>query len=149
MLIKKLTKSALNEVYEISKEQFGASGWQFELFEEELQKPDHYGFVGKVKNEIVCFLFFMFTYGLKGEEYNILNIATKSGHENKGYASEMLNFLVDYSKKTNIENLWLEVDEKNINAIDLYKGFGFKIDYIRKKYYSNGDNAIIMSYNLN
>ena len=148
MLIEKISKKVIKEVYEISKDQFEATGWQFELFEEELQKQDHHAFVGKVGGETVCFLFFMFTYGLKGEEYNILNIATKKGLTGNGYATEMLQFLADYAKKTKVVNLWLEVRESNKTAIELYKNFGFKTDYVRKKYYSNGENALIMSFVL-
>ena len=121
MLVKKITKNEVKEVFEISQEQFDAKGWQFELFEEELSKPDHYAFVGKVGKETVCFLFFMFTYGIKGEEYNILNLATKKSCTNQGYATEMLEFLADFAKKNKIANLWLEVRESNQNAIDLIK----------------------------
>ncbi|MDD4816054.1 MAG: ribosomal protein S18-alanine N-acetyltransferase [Clostridia bacterium] len=148
MLIKKLSKQEIGEVFEISQEQFDAKGWQFELFEEELGKPDHYAFVGKVGKETVCFLFFMFTYGIKGEEYNILNLATKSNCTNKGFATEMLNFLADFAKKNKVLNLWLEVRQSNQTAIDLYKTFGFEIDFIRKRYYSDGENALIMSFSV-
>ena len=41
-----------------------------------------------------------------------------------------------------------EVNEKNINAIKLYEKFGFKKIGLRKKYYNNIDNAILMKKNI-
>ena len=48
----------------------------------------------------------------------------------------------------NISSIILEVNEKNIPAIRLYKKYGFKQIGLRKKYYNNSDNAIIMSLSI-
>lgn len=146
MNLRVMTVHDLPEVFKISEEQFGAHSWQFEMFVEELCLLNHWAIVGEENGEIVCFLSFMLTDGARGLEYNILNIATKKGHEKKGYGTQLLTFLSDNAKQNGYNSIWLEVRESNQKAIDFYQNFGFKFDYLRKKYYSDGENALILSY---
>lgn len=148
MKVNLASKEDILQILEISKNQFEATSWQINLFEEEIGKSNHYALVGKENDEVVCFLFAMKTYGVWGEDINILNLATKKGLEKKGYATELLLNLQEIAKKNLIRSIWLEVRENNLNAIKFYKNFGFKIQYIRKKYYSNGDNAYIMNLQI-
>ena len=60
-----------------------------------------------------------------------------------GIASRLIGFLINYSKSNSISNITLEVNEKNIPAINLYKKYGFKLVSIRKNYYIDND-AILM-----
>ena len=53
--------------------------------------------------------------------------------------------LIDEAKKQNLTSITLEVNDKNFQAIKLYEKFGFKRIGLRKKYYNNTDDAIIMS----
>lgn len=146
--IEKFLPKHIDEVIEISAEQFGVHGWQADLFKEELGKENHFAFVAVCEKQVVAFVFVMKTYGEKGEDYNILNIATKKGFENRGIATKLLSFLEEYAKKQGIFQLWLEVREHNQNAITFYKNSGFKLDYVRKNYYANGDNALVMSKSI-
>lgn len=146
--IEKFLPKHLDEVIAISQEQFGVHGWQTDLFKTELGKENHFAFVAVCGEEVVSFVFVMKTYGEKGEDFNVLNIATKKSFENKGIATKLVMFLEDYAKKQGVFQLWLEVRENNLNAITFYKNFGFKLDYVRKNYYANGDNALVMSKSL-
>ena len=146
--IEKFLPKHLEEVIEISREQFGVHGWQADLFKEELGKENHFAFVALCGAEVVSFVFVMKTYGERGEDYNILNIATKKSFENKGIATKLLTFLEEYAQNEGVFQLWLEVRQHNENAITFYKNMGFKLDYVRKNYYANGDNALVMSKSL-
>ena len=146
--IEKFLPKHIDEVIEISSEQFGVHGWQADLFKEELGKDNHFAFVAVCEKQVVAFVFVMKTYGEKGEDYNILNIATKKGFENKGIATKLLVFLEKHAKIEGVWGLWLEVREHNQNAITFYKNMGFKVDYLRKGYYANGDNALVMSKDI-
>ena len=44
----------------------------------------------------------------------------------------------------NIVNIYLEVNEYNLEAYEFYKGFNFKVDRVVPNYYDNKDGAIIM-----
>ena len=143
--IEKLRPQDISEVVAISEQQFGAHGWRNDLFVAEIDKENHFAFVAKLDQKVVAFLFIMKTFGEKGEDFNILNIATKKGFENRGIGTEMFLFLRNFSKCLDIDYLWLEVRENNLNAIKFYENLGFVVDYTRKNYYANGDNAIVMS----
>jgi len=60
----------------------------------------------------------------------------------------MLEFLIDKAKE-NCILITLEVNEKNLSAITLYKKYGFQIVGIRKKYYNNISDAYIMTKYFN
>ena len=61
----------------------------------------------------------------------------------------ILSALIDICKNQTQKSITLEVNSNNIPAQKLYENFGFKIVGIRKKYYNNTDNAIIMTKVLN
>lgn len=138
----------LAQVFAISEQQFGAHSWQLGMFEQELETSGHYSFVVEENGKVVSFVSYMLTEGEIGEEYNILNIATARGYENRGYASALLQFLKENALANNYAGLWLEVRKSNVNAINFYRYFGFKESYVRKRYYSNGEDALIMNFLL-
>lgn len=143
--IESLKSADIAAVLEISAQQFGAAGWQADLFLQELAKDGHFAFVAKIDAQVVAFLFVMKTYGERGDEFNILNIATKKQFENRGIGTELMGFLVKFARGLAIKSLWLEVREGNFNAIKFYRNWGFQTDYVRKNYYADGENALVMS----
>jgi len=49
--------------------------------------------------------------------------------------------------EANSKKIYLEVRESNLEAQNLYKGFGFKVVSKRKNYYQdNNETALIMEY---
>ena len=46
-------------------------------------------------------------------------------------------------KEKGVREVFLEVREKNSVARNLYEKFGFNIVSVRKKYYNDGENAVI------
>ncbi len=72
--------------------------------------------------------------------YEIFEIAVLPEYQNKGIASKLLEML------EKDKDIFLEVNELNHSAINLYKKNGFKEISRRKAYYGNKD-AIIMKKN--
>lgn len=91
-----------------------------------------------LENDLVSFISFSIQYDRAELNY----IWTSDNFRNKGYASELLNFMVE--KCLGLTNITLEVDVNNKNAINLYKKYGFIDVSTRKKYYSNGNDALLM-----
>lgn len=56
--------------------------------------------------------------------------------------------LISLTKEFNYSELTLEVNSNNTSAKKLYLKFGFKELGIRKKYYNNKDDALIMTLYL-
>ena len=79
------------------------------------------------------------------DDVEITNIVTKKQERKKGIGKLLLDKLIEIAKQTGKDNISLEVNEKNIVAINLYKNAGFQEVGIRKKYYNGIDNAIIMT----
>ena len=57
----------------------------------------------------------------------------------------LLEKLIEVSKKENVNSLTLEVNETNTYAIKLYEKYNFKKIGLRKNYYAQNENAIIMT----
>lgn len=72
---------------------------------------------------------------------DVISIAVRENCRRTGVGSELLKSVL--KQKT---ELFLEVRESNAQAISFYKNNGFTSVGIRKKYYPDGENAIIMSY---
>ena len=77
-----------------------------------------------------------------------MNIVTKKNMRNIGIASQLLTEVIRYCKNLNLKSIYLEVNENNLSAIHLYEKYGFKRIGLRKKYYNNTDNAILMELKI-
>ncbi|HIT70648.1 MAG TPA: ribosomal protein S18-alanine N-acetyltransferase [Candidatus Scatovivens faecipullorum] len=75
----------------------------------------------------------------------VTNIVTKKVERKKGIGKLLLDKLINMTITEKKEVISLEVNEKNIIAINLYKNFGFEKVGRRKKYYNGIDDAIIMT----
>lgn len=78
---------------------------------------------------------------------DITNIAVLPEHRREGFGSLILSELTKKAVENGCFEINLEVNENNIGAVLLYEKCGFEKVGIRKKYYKNKDNAIIMQYN--
>lgn len=103
---------------------------------------DSYYIVAKQNQEIVGFAGILKII----DEINIMNIVVRKDKRQEGIGSKLLNAIFEITKKLKAQSITLEVNEKNLPAIKLYQKFGFEQVGVRKKYYHNKDNAIIMSY---
>lgn len=134
------SKQNLEEIIEIANEQFKSEAWTKSQFESEFEQNNRFFLVFTNENKVIAYLIAM----INQDEVEILDIAVKSSFQGKGIASMLLNELFNKLQKNNVNKCFLEVKEDNIKAISLYKKFLFKEIYIRKKYYKDGKNAIIM-----
>ena len=118
--------------------------WTFEILKEEIANNNSKYLVLLYDGQIACF------GGIKIilDEANLMNIVTKKQMRHNGFANFLLDELISISKKEKCSTITLEVNENNLPAINLYKKFGFTEVGRRKKYYRNGDTAILMTHNL-
>lgn len=114
--------------------------WSYNILKQELENCKSKYFVAKQENEIVGFAGILLII----DQVNIMNIVVKKDKRNFGIGSLLLEEIIRYSKIHNATSITLEVNEKNIPAIKLYKKYGFKQVGLRRKYYNNEDNAILM-----
>lgn len=80
---------------------------------------------------------------------DIYKIFVRDGDKRKGYATMMLNKVVDIAKRYNSKKLMVEVRSKNDSAIEFYIKNGFTKISVRNNYYKNpNDDALIFERRL-
>jgi [ribosomal protein S18]-alanine N-acetyltransferase len=78
-------------------------------------------------------------------ESHILNLAVHQDYRRKGVATRLMNEILRELKKKECVFMYLEVRASNTGAQKFYEFFGFKVESIRKKYYTNPDeDALLM-----
>ena len=83
------------------------------------------------------------------DETEITNIAVAKKLQKKGYARQLLRFLLDREKQAGTYNVYLEVRTSNLAARHLYQSEKFRELGKRKSYYHDPvEDAIIMSTKL-
>ncbi|MBK3331817.1 ribosomal protein S18-alanine N-acetyltransferase [Persephonella atlantica] len=81
-------------------------------------------------------------------EASITMIAVKKDFQGKGIGSQVLNWFKNYAKEKGAKNIWLEVSVNNKKAVRFYEKHGFFTQDIRKNYYSDGSDALVMKCSL-
>ena len=64
----------------------------------------------------------------------ISGLYVKKEYRGQGFAKQLIEFILQYAKKQKISQIYLGCNANNINAINLYKKFGFKVFATRPKY---------------
>ena len=117
--------------------------WNINNLRNDFANPNSKYFVAKIDDEIVGFAGILKIC----DEANIMNIATKVSKRHLGIGTKLLEALISSAKEMGCTSITLEVNDHNTVAINLYEKFNFKRIGIRKKYYNNTDDAIIMTLN--
>ena len=81
------------------------------------------------------------------EQGDILSVCVSPEYRKLGIAKGLMTALLDEAKKVGVQTMFLEVEEDNLPAINLYLKCGFEKISERKNYYGD-KTAIIMSKNL-
>ena len=80
---------------------------------------------------------------------DIYKIFIRDNDKQKGYATLLLNKVIDIAKRYNSKKIMIEVRAKNNAAINFYKKNDFEQISIRKDYYKNpNDDAFIFERSL-
>ena len=104
-----------------------------EDFEEKIQSKEI--FVARMQNNIVGYA----TFNIKEKnnpsmryrkQLQIEAICVDEKNRSKGIGTELLNFAKNIAKENNCTDMYLTVNEENINAIKVYEKFGFKVKSI-------------------
>ena len=114
--------------------------WNQNMLNQELKQKNMIGYQLQIKNEIVGFVVARVIL----DEIEIMNIATHKHYRRMGIAKKILQQMEKDAKQKQIKKILLEVNEKNIPAIQLYQKMGFVQVGKRPKYYNNIDTAILL-----
>ena len=116
--------------------------WSEDLFQRELDNPLAQLFVCVLQDEVIGYLCL---WNIAGE-VEIHNVATSPHWQRKGVAALLMQALWDYIDENRIDRAFLEVRCNNEAAINLYEKNLFHGTDLRKGYYSDGEDALLMCW---
>lgn len=96
-------------------------------------------FILQEKSNIIGYINYYDLY----DRFELAYIEVKEEYRNKKYGSKMLEYLINIGKNHNIDNITLEVNINNINAIKLYEKYNFEKVTVRKGYYDGVDGYLM------
>lgn len=111
-----------------------------DMLKNELDNPFSYIFVYTVENSVVGYI----SYSFDGDIAEMLNFCVDTNMQGQGIGKELLEYTFNIFKDLSANSSILEVRESNYKAISLYNKFGYKKISVRKAYYSNGENALVL-----
>jgi len=82
-------------------------------------------------------------FHLMGPDSELLSIAANASHQRAGIGTALLNAGLAHLDFTKGDKMFLEVREGNAKARRFYEKHGFEPYAERKKYYADGENAIL------
>ena len=78
------------------------------------------------------------------DEGHITNVAVHSNYRGQRIGDRLVEEMVKLCKSEGLVSMTLEVRSSNTVAQNLYRKYGFKMAGVRKEYYSDREDAIIM-----
>ena len=119
--------------------------WSKNMFLEEMQNPFAYCFVMEMgegpKQSVIGFICFRNVT----DESELLNICVHPAHRHLGVGKKLMEFYIDFSCRRGSKNFYLEVRSSNHPAIHLYQLFSYRSSGIRKKFYQDKVDALLMT----
>ena len=85
---------------------------------------------------------------LISDELQLLDIVVCSEHRRQGHGQQLLQTLLQLARQRGCSTAVLEVSRNNIAAIKLYEHVGFRRVHLRKAYYKDGSDALLLNLAL-
>ena len=141
MIIRKGSISDLESIVNIEKKAYKKPYWNESMLKKLFNK-DSNGiiWITEIKQKIVGFLIEQRC----DDEINLLNIAIERSFQNRGIAKKLIGYFLRIIP--NNSSVFLEVNKSNFIARKIYSNLNFKNIDIRKSYYNDGGDALIMKY---
>jgi len=79
---------------------------------------------------------------------DIHDVEVNSEYRGQGYGTKLMELFLSEMKKRNVLEITLEVRVDNTVAIRLYEKFGFECVSMRKAYYNDGCDGMLMRLNV-
>ena len=141
MRIRTAIISDLAKIAKIEKQVFTDSPWNYNLIRDELvSKKDRETLVITDYENIIGYLMTRKSKNM----IEILKFAIDKVFQEKGVGWRLFSYFLDSLPV--MTEVILEVDQENKKAINLYRKAGFFKIGLRKKYYNDGSDALVMKF---
>ena len=142
--IRKMNLSDISFVYEEEIKIFGKSLGEQTLYKEIMYNDMAKYFIAFVDDKRAGYVGCWLTL----PNADILNLFVSSEYRGLGIGKLLMKEVIDICLEKNIEALTLEVNVNNKYARKMYQDLGFTVGSIRKKYYDNKEDALLMIIEL-
>ena len=128
------------EIFSLENECF-ESFWSFQIIADTFLQDNFIGYVAVENGKIIGFIATVWCV----DECEIELIAVKQEYRKNKVATKLLSVAIEKFKEMNIVKLFLEVRRSNEVAQSFYEKQGFTYVGVRKNYYKNQEDALIMT----
>lgn len=139
MEIRKITSKDAAGLAEICIET-GLHSWSEKSFIQETENPIAYYAVLDAGSELAGFAGIWCVV----DEAQVMNVGVCPQYQRQGYGEKLMNHLCDVAKAEGCHEMTLEVKAGNVPALNLYKKMGFVQTGLRKDYYPDHSDGILM-----
>jgi ribosomal-protein-alanine N-acetyltransferase len=133
------TPADVEAIHRIEQDSF-PSPWRREFYAMEVVAESRYNIVAKENGVLIGYLFGMWIF----DEFHVNKIAVEAGHRRRGIAHALMERCFDFAAQHDISTISLEVRQSNRAAQEFYRFLEFETSYIRKRYYPDGEAAVVM-----
>ncbi len=140
MQIRKWEYKDILRISEIETECFPQEPWSFKMLASSFQSESFCGVLAEDGGEIIG-------YGgitVAADEADIDNVAVTEPYRRSGVGTAVIGELINVAKARGAKKIFLEVRVSNSVAMQLYLKNGFKGVYARTRYYSDGEDCLVM-----
>lgn len=135
-----MTENDLSQVLELQRE-LAFQDWNEKQFLSEIRASYAYCVVCENETKLLGYAIFH----LLGPDSELLSIATRASEQRKGIGSQLLKAGLDKLTE-NGDQCFLEVRDGNAKARAFYEKHEFMLYSVRKKYYSDGEDAALYKF---
>lgn len=139
MIVRELTNDDLDVLIEMEKSLY-KDPWNKEAYLRDLENDIAYNYVLVHDDVILGYYGFWIMF----DNIDITKVSIKKELQGKGLSNILMKDFFSRISNLDIKSITLEVRVSNIKAINLYKKYGFKEISVRKKYYSDSEDALIL-----
>ena len=114
--------------------------WRRDFFASELAGSGRLCLVARRDETLVGYLFSMWFF----DEMHVNKIAVATDERRQGIARELMARCEQFAREHRIKTISLEVRKSNSGAQEFYKRLSFESQYVRPRYYPDGESAVVM-----
>ena len=143
--LRDMTADDVTAVEVLERRLFPVDAWPMQMFFDELAQVDTRRYVvAEADGQIVAYAGLMCIEPIA----DVQTIAVVPEFEGRGIGSAILTELIEEARRRGAVEVLLEVRADNPRAQALYVRFGFEQIHVRRRYYRDGTDALIMRLTL-
>ena len=131
-------------ISELEKQCFPQEPWSYRMLADSFENENCIGVLCDEDGEVAGYGGLSMGY----DTADIDNIAVAESYRGNGFGGAVLEELVSAARERGAVKVFLEVRVSNYAAMSLYLKHGFRGVYARTRYYTNGEDCLVMARDL-